>query len=438
MSHILLFSALFIPVLVVTTWLRRRNATLVELLLVYISLALGYQLNGQLCVVLPLAALFNYYMAERLRLVVAADLLLLAYFKYAGFLSAGIIMPVGLSFFTFQAISYAVDLRRGVPGTRARTFLEYLTYLTFFPLLMAGPITRARHLIPRLRRMDEPSSRMVWTGLWLVGLGLIKKFALADYLGQYNAWVFDAPETYSGFENMMALLGFPVQLYLDFSGYSDLAIGLSTMLGFPLPDNFRSPFRATSITAFWRRWHISLSTWLRDYLYIPLGGNRRGTLHTYLNLFLTMLLGGIWHGATLMFALWGALHGVGLVVHKWFARRASLPAVLAWPLTYAYVALAFVFFRAPSLDSAGLLLRRAFTAFDPAYLPYFWRARALWLVLTALVMLSYLVSDRLYRRLQLRFIRLPWLVKLILLLAALAAVRHMSTANIQPFIYNQF
>ena len=296
---------------------------------------------------LPTTTLLSWWITRRMaaetttqrrRSLLVANILItllpLLYFKYSGSFVSSIsammgenlpvgklFMPLGISFYTFQAISYTVDVyRRRFPATTP--LLEYTFYLTFFPLLMAGPITRAEVLIPQ-EHADPlpPRGPLAYQGLWLILLGIVKKVIIADYIAQYNNWIFDTPTDYTGFECLMGVIGFSVQIFCDFSGYSDLAIGLAALMGFRLQDNFRFPYQATSLTEFWHRWHISLSTWFRDYVYIPLGGNRRGELRTYLNHLATMLIAGVWHGATGMFVVWGLLHGVGLVVNKFFHRH---------------------------------------------------------------------------------------------------------------------
>lgn len=464
------FALLFVVFLALYTVIRSVSRTAMMLYVIAFGLFFAYKANGQLMWMLPLTAVLNYALTQEMRLregsarkallmlVVTADLLLLGYFKYTNFIIGDvlaqmlhtnfslqtIVLPVGISFYTFQAISYAVDVYRR-KFTMEVTLLEYCFYLTFFPLLMAGPITRAQHLMPRLRRNQQASGRMVWTGLFLVMLGLIKKNVLSDYIAQFDNWVFDAPQTFSGFENVAALLGYPVQIFLDFSGYSDMSIGVAAMMGFCLPDNFFFPYRSLSVTEFWRRWHISLSFWFRDYVYIPMGGNRKGTLRMYLNNFLTMLVAGLWHGASWMFVIWGALHGLGLAVHKFFSRQLGLRIpggvagnAVSWLLTYVYVCLAWAFFRAKDLHVLGQMFGKAAHDFSADYCVPFLQARMGWTLCVAGVMLSYLVSERSYKRLQLRFICLPWVVKLLIFLACLQLVVQMAQESVQPFIYYQF
>lgn len=461
---------MLVAFLAIYTLVKRASRTAMMLYVVAFNLYFAYRLNGSVMWLLPATACFNYALTQEMALregrtrklllatVVVADLAVLAYFKYATFIlndviglmlrtnfSLGsIVLPVGISFYTFQGISHAVDVYRR-RFTMNTTLLEYFFYLTFFPLLLAGPITRAENLIPRLRHNRQASSRMVWSGLWLIMLGLVKKNMVSDYIGQFTTWVFDAPQTFSGFENMAALLGYPVQIYFDFSGYSDMSIGAAAILGFWLPDNFHFPYRALSLTDFWRRWHISLSTWFRDYLYIPLGGNRKGTLRMYANNFITMLVAGLWHGASWMFVIWGALHGFGLCVHKFFSRQLhiTIPSTLwgntlSWLITYVYVCFAWSFFRSQSLMQLGTMYEKIVADFSWAYLSPFVYARPLWTVCLIGAMLTYLIPERTYTRLQLRFITLPWLAKFLLFIVCVQLAIEVAQEDVQPFIYGAF
>jgi D-alanyl-lipoteichoic acid acyltransferase DltB (MBOAT superfamily) len=263
-----------------------------------------------------------------------------------------IVLPVGLSFYTFQSMSYVVDVyRRQLPP--CRDFVQFLAYDSFFPQLVAGPIGRGQHLLPQFGRTLVVTSANLEGGLWLVIWGMFKKVVLADNLSPLVELVYQhsAP---SAALLAMGTLAFGLQIYCDFSGYSDIACGLAKLLGFELGLNFNLPYFAASLREFWQRWHISLSSWLRDYLYFPLGGSRCSQARTYLNLGLTMLLGGLWHGAALTFVLWGLWHGLGLLVnHWWEARRPSgreLPRWLGWLATQAFVLAGWVFFRAGSVD----------------------------------------------------------------------------------------
>ncbi|HEY1797780.1 MAG TPA: MBOAT family protein [Stellaceae bacterium] len=305
-----------------------------------------------------------------LLLAVAGDLALLGYFKYAGFLVASadgifgrswpvpsVALPLGISFFTLTQIAFLVDTARG--EARDYKFVHYLLFVSYFPHLIAGPILHHKELMPQLDRADivRFSARRLALGLSYFAIGLFKKTVIADALSRYVGHVFDGAAhgmVPSGAEAWGAVLAYTLQLYFDFSGYSDMAIGLARMIGVQLPLNFHSPYKATSIIEFWRRWHMTLSRFLRDYLYIPLGGNRRGPTRRYVNVMVTMLIGGLWHGAGWNFVLWGGLHGVYLVInHGWRAlagargRAPSVVGTLACGLlTFVCVAVAWVPFRA--------------------------------------------------------------------------------------------
>ncbi|MCP3912091.1 MAG: MBOAT family protein [Actinomycetia bacterium] len=270
-----------------------------------------------------------------------------------------VILPVGISFYTFQTLSYTIDIYRGrIEPTKS--LITFAAYVAYFPQLVAGPIERAQRLLPQLEaERHSPDLARVQSGVGLILLGLVKKVVLADTMAPLVQTAFTDPDSQGSVALAVGVLAFAVQIYGDFSGYSDIARGSSRLLGIELVVNFRQPYLSENITDFWRRWHISLSDWLRDYLYIPLGGNRGGQVRTYRNLMLTMLIGGLWHGASWNFALWGGLHGGYLAVHRLLRDR--VPArehppmatrVGAWAFTFALVNLAWVFFRADSFDQA--------------------------------------------------------------------------------------
>ena len=319
---------------------------------------------------------------------VVTNLGLLGFFKYGGFLlenfvaltdllgfefqpaTPDIILPVGISFYTFQTMSYTLDIYRK-KREPAESFLDFALYVTFFPQLVAGPIVRSGHLIPQFEEPRKATgSDMVW-GLGLLSLGLFQKVVLADGLLASTAdAVFDSENRVGGMDAWMGTLAFSGQIFCDFSGYSTCAIGIGRCLGFSLPQNFHSPYAAIGFSDFWRRWHISLSSWLRDYLYIPLGGNRRGRVRTYANLMTTMFLGGLWHGASWTFVAWGVIHGLYLSLERFLSRilvdRAwtrSMPIRLgAGVLTYFMVTLTWVFFRSQTFSTAWDLLQSMFGA----------------------------------------------------------------------------
>jgi alginate O-acetyltransferase complex protein AlgI len=306
---------------------------------------------------------------------VVSNLGLLAYFKYANFFldasghllgrhfsRLAILLPIGISFYTFKTMSYTIDVyRREIPA--CRSWWQFAMFVTYFPELIAGPIVRAQVFLPQMTRSLRPSWPRAMVGMQLILLGVSKKLLIADRLAILADSVFEHPALFAPLTVISAVIAYSIQIYCDFSGYSDIAIGVSEIIGFDLPENFNMPYLATSITEFWRRWHMTLSQWLRDYLYIPLGGNRKGVLRTYVNLTLTMLLGGLWHGANWTFVIWGALHGTGLVVHKlWTGRkdasRFQIPAPIAWLITYAFVCVAWIFFRSPDFATTAVILRK--------------------------------------------------------------------------------
>jgi len=387
---------------------------------------------------------------RRLALGVGTSLAILAYFKYRGFLLQNlsllgvrldprlgeVLLPLGISFFSFHAISYMVDVhRRRVPPQR--NVLDVALYLAFFPQLIAGPITRASQFLPQLAAARRPSPQAAERALMLIVLGLFKKVACADVLGEYVDQVFKSIATQPGVNLGLAAYAYAFQIYFDFSGYSDMAIGLAALLGFDLPTNFRLPYVAQNPAEFWRRWHISLSTWLRDYLYIPLGGNRRGTLRTYANLLITMVLGGLWHGPAWNFVAWGTYHGGLLAAHRWWNDGAAAPAhdagwrVLLRRLAMFHAAcVGWVLFRAESAaDIAGYFsgLVRPGLLSTPAF------TRAAWWTVLAFAVHQLCAERDLGRR----FLTLPPLLQAASYATMPVLVFLFSPAT-QRFIYFQF
>lgn len=451
----------------------RRNIALSYVIL--FGLFFAWKANGWLMLLLPATTVISWWgtrlmmRAKRhrglwLAAIITVDLLPLLYFKYTNFLLSifnsllernfaplDIFLPIGLSFYTFQAISYSVDVYKW-RFTRETPLLYYAFYLTFFPLLLAGPITRAEVLIPQISQFNtkDPTlkrrnSTLAYEGLWLIIIGLIKKAVIADYIAQFNNLVFADPAAYSGFENLMAVLGFTLQIFFDFSGYSDIAIGLAALMGFKLNDNFNFPYQSLNPTEFWHRWHIALSTWFRDYMYIPLGGNRHGLARTCMNIFLTMLVAGLWHGASWMFILWGAMHGAGLVVHK-ICKKLFLDKIpdtlivriISWTLMFSFVCTTWIFFRADSISSALTIIGRISTDFHPDYIIPFIDARPLWLLLVALGLELHSIRRDDYDWLERKFIEMPWFVKFICFAVTIQLVISFSQQSVQPFIYTHF
>ena len=319
-------------------------------------------------------------------LSVTLCLSVLGFFKYFHFFTGGyfdaltIILPVGISFYTFQSISYIVDVYRGKIA-EAESFLKVSLYISFFPQLMAGPIVKARDFLPQLEKNPEITWENLQNGAQIFLMGAIKKAVIADRLAVCVDAVFAAPMAYSSGSVFCAVLAYSIQLYCDFSGYSDMAIGVAKAMGYDLTRNFNLPYLSANVTEFWKRWHISLSSWLQEYLYISLGGNRKGQIRTYVNLLLTMILGGLWHGASMNFIIWGALHGLALVVHKlfmkWRAERQSVKGtdltathahsigkILSILGTFIFVCICWVFFRAQDLNTALTVLKRMFSFAD--------------------------------------------------------------------------
>lgn len=302
---------------------------------------------------------------------ITTNLLLLGYFKYANFFVdsfntvfhtgwsvSHIALPLGISFFTFTQIAYLVDAYRG--ETKGYKLLTYSLFVTFFPHLIAGPILYHKDIIPQFHRLRNFvfSHKNMAMGLTLFTLGLFKKVVIADTLSPWAGGVFNNPGDVGFVEAWIGVLSYTFQIYFDFSGYSDMAIGLGYMLNITLPINFNSPYKATSIIDFWRRWHMTLSFFLRHYLYIPLGGNRYGAVRQMINLLITMLLGGLWHGAGWTFVIWGGLHGTYLVVnHLWYRLNIHLPGVIAWGITFFSVTIGWVFFRANNVDDGLQIIK---------------------------------------------------------------------------------
>ncbi len=464
----LTFMAVFVVFFLFYLLIGRRQQLLRLLYVVCLSLLFAWKANGLLMLMLPLTAILVWSLGQWMKqtngwkrktllwLTLTVELLPLLYFKYANFAIStfnsllqnnfpllDIALPIGISFYTFQAISYTVDIYRG-KFTADCTLFQFLFYLTFFPLLMAGPITRAEVLIPQSQRELRVSRTLVYLGLWLILLGLLKKAVVADYIAEYNNWIFDDPAGYSGFECLMGALGYTVQIYCDFSGYSDMAIGVAALMGYRLKDNFNFPYQATNVAEFWHRWHIALSTWMRDYIYIPLGGNRGGKALTMLNNFITMIVAGLWHGASWMFVVWGAMHGAALVVYKlaqsWLRRLPNLKIVncLLWLCFFVFINITWIFFRAPSMESAYCVLKQITTNVDWAYLVPFVGARPMWTLFVVLALLLHGIRSRWYYRMQAWFVQSPWLFKAIALLVVVQLVITFRQSNVQPFIYQQF
>jgi alginate O-acetyltransferase complex protein AlgI len=382
---------------------------------------------------------------------VAVDLGVLGIFKYYGFFVdelnglfdsfglglpvpvANIALPIGVSFYTFQAISYAVDVYRGI--IRPSPTIDLAIYLSFFPHVVAGPIVRAREILPQIAKPRDPNDVRVGAAVMLIGVGLVKKVAIADYLAREVVDpVFGVPQAYDAPDIALAAYAFAAQIYCDFSGYTDIAIGLALLMGIVFPQNFNRPYSATSFRDFWRRWHITLSRFLRDFLYIPLGGNRGGRLATMRNLMITMLLGGLWHGAAWTFVIWGGIHGTALALERGLRDRVPAPPVwLRWFVVFHVVVIAFVIFRS---DSIGL----AWDFFGQLAEP---GPATLWtfpvvLAIAAVIGLQ-LAPQEPIARLRLGVERLePATLGVLLAVVVIAVSATIPSGGVPPFIYFQF
>ncbi|MCW3804401.1 MBOAT family O-acyltransferase [Plebeiibacterium marinum] len=393
---------------------------------------------------------YSYFFADAISQITGENFAVTNYFSVitntvfnSGFDIGKIILPVGISFFTFQTISYSIDVYRGRIQP-VKNIIDFGFYVSFFPQLVAGPIVRAWEFIPQLHKKYCLSEKWFWTATWLVVGGLFKKIVISDYLSvNFVDRVFDAPMMYSGVELLFGAYAYALQIYCDFSGYTDIAIGIALILGFRLPENFNRPYLATSITSFWRRWHISLSSWLRDYLYIPLGGNRRGRTRQKINLIITMLLGGLWHGAGWLFVIWGGLHGVALLVEKTIVdvlKRYNLkiPKFLGFLLTFHLVVFSWIIFRSPDLDTFNLFLMRIRTGFfiyDPVQLikSYFNI-----LIVLAIGYTLHWIPVELRRMIKIYLIKTHLLIKLLILITFCIIIYQFSLFDAKPFIYFRF
>ncbi|PDS26540.1 MBOAT family O-acyltransferase [Flavobacterium branchiophilum] len=449
-------------------------------------------------------------------LSIVLNLCFLGYFKYTNFIiqnlnevsgqqfmMQNIILPVGISFYTFQSMSYIIDIyRKELKPTK--NILDYMFFVSFFPQLVAGPIVRASEFIPQIYSKLHLSRNDVNRALFLIIGGLIKKTFISDYIAlNFVDRVFDAPKSYTAFENLMAAYGYTIQIYCDFSGYSDMAIGIALLMGFQLSTNFKTPYQSTSLTEFWRRWHISLSTWLRDYLYISIGGNRQGsvggflfptlffvgciafgyyyypinalplwtalaalllflstvilakdkkkTLYTNVNLLTTMLLGGLWHGPSFRFILWGALHGIGLAVHKIFSEIFPssntkkltffkiMGSSISLLLTFHFVAFCWIFFRAKDFSLAFDILQNIsnLTFNIQQWQTIIMGYQNVFLVLF-LGYVWHFLPTKITNANQWVFNKMPIVLKALVLALAFWVVYATSSSGPQPFIYFQF
>ena len=484
-----LFLFIFTVFFLVYTFIYK-NITVRNLYLLFFSLFFYYKSGGFYFWILIFSTVVDYNLANWVYraktasgkkafflLSIGMNLLLLGFFKYSYFfvdlinqsfdthfkafnflsgisnLIAGtsynvneIILPVGISFYTFQAMSYTYDIYRGNLQP-VKNIWDFGFFISFFPHLVAGPIVRAADFIPQVYKPYNVTREEMGAAIYMIVKGLIKKVLISDYISiNFVDRVFDAPQLYSGFENLMAVYGYTLQIYCDFSGYSEMAIGLALLMGFRLGVNFNSPYTSLNITEFWRRWHISLSSWLRDYLYITLGGNRKGKIRTYINLMLTMLLGGLWHGASLKFILWGGLHGSALVVHKvwqkftagFFAMPKFVSVFFSWFLTFHFVAFCWIYFRAPDMATVSAMMQQIgfhFSFSDLMVKVLAYRAVISLIILGFGIHLLPAVWKKQWEN---YFIQLPDIAKSFVVAAVIFMLYQVASSDVQPFIYFQF
>ncbi len=492
----------------------------------FFSLYFFYKASGAFVGLVIISAIVDFVLSnaifstahqlkKRLLLIVSVmfNLGMLFYFKYtnffislsnelfhAGFHPLNILLPVGISFYTFENLSYTIDVYRGELEP-ARKFSDYLLFLSFFPKLVMGPIVRAHDFVPQINKPYQISDNDFAKGFYLIVSGLFKKLIISDYLTlNYVNYIFDDPARYTGMENLFAVYGYAAVIYCDFSGYSDVAIGIARWLGFTIPTNFLSPYQSSSITEFWRRWHISLSSWLKDYLYIPLGGNRKGSwvtlfftalfftscyfifssllgfavwlsavlclallvifilpsvikrskggLSTNFNLMTTMFLGGLWHGASLNFIFWGSLHGVGLGIHKlWMiitggedsgVKRSRLYKMLAGIITFHFVCFCWIFFKASDFNTAAAMIHQIGFDWDWKVWSAFFGNYHNIVYMILLVMVMHLIPDNTIDKILLRFKRIPLLVYVLLFFGFVLTYGYFKSAEQVLPIYLQF
>lgn len=379
----------------------------------------------------------------------------LLYFKYSNFFiensnyffgthfqKGNLFLPIGISFYTFQSISYLIDVyRKEIPP--ADNFSDYTFYMTFFPHLVAGPIVRAKDFLPQIKRPQIINGALYKESLLRISIGLIKKLFIADYLAKYVDLVHLTPEGFSGGEHLISMYAYSFQIYFDFSGYSDIAIGIALILGYRLKENFDNPYGAENITVFWRKWHISLSLWLRDYIYIPLGGNRKGLFNMYLFLLITMLVGGFWHGADWRFVFWGLAHGLALTVHKLYtqyipSKKYLLTRILGIIITFHFVGFCWIFFRATSFDVAFLSIQKIVTNTNWFDFQGFWFSRPeiiyLLIISSLIVFTPGQLKNKIYRKSE----KVPAYAWIFIVLISLQLIIQFRDDVVQPFIYFQF
>ncbi len=462
------FLFLFLGFIAVYSIVYKHN-TLKNIYLTLFSIFFYYKSSGLYFILLLITAVVDYNLAKQIArteikqrrtfflvLSLVVNIGMLIYFKYTNFFLSifydlankpfdplNIFLPVGISFFTFQSLSYTIDIyRRNLEPVK--NISEFAFFVTFFPQMVAGPIVRASVFLPQVRKTPFVSKADFGKAVFLICIGLFKKAVISDYISlNFVDRIFDNPGLYTGLENLFGVYGYALQIYCDFSGYTDMAIGIALLMGYKLPANFDSPYQSASITEFWRRWHISLSSWLRDYLYISLGGNRRGKIRTYINLMITMLLGGLWHGAALRFVIWGALHGIGLAFEKFINSiiripKTKLTRILGVIITFHFVCFAWIYFRADNIDVVKAMLTQITTDFHSEIIADFIKGYPYVLLLMLLGYILHFIPSGIENHVQQLVIKSPFVLKVAYLVVIVFVVIQIKSSEIQPFIYFQF
>ncbi len=465
--HTGFFLLIFSVFLILYTFLYQKRS-LRDVAIILFGLYFYYKSSGAFVGLLVLCLSADYFFAKGigyfkdkfvrkllLTLGIIFSLSFLFYFKYKNFflenlaaisgedyILTTVILPIGISFYTFQSISYMVDVYKN--NIEPSGYIRYMMYMTFFPHLVAGPIVRAKDFLPQTDTTVSLSKANLNEAMFLIFKGFVKKAIIADYVGQYSDIVFSNPKGFSGAEHLVASLSYALQIFCDFSGYTDMAIGIALLLGFRLCMNFDSPYKSINITDFWRRWHISLSSWLRDYIYIPFGGNKKGFRLQLLFLFLTMLIGGFWHGASWKFVFWGAGHGVLLIIHKVVMKKFPKAIsnvfykISSWILTFACVALLWIPFRAQTMADAGLIYSKIFSNININYFPVIYSTNPLLIFMLLFGFVATLLPSKFKFWIRQQFYGSSLLMKFIMLAVIIQMFLQVKSSYVQPFIYFQF
>ena len=430
-----------------------------------------YKSSGFYFFLLLIVTVSDFYIARcvargkypRLWLILSLliDLGLLAYFKYTNFFAGliaqmiggnfqpwDIFLPVGISFYTFKTISYVVDIYRK-KAQPMESLLDYAFYVSFFPTLLAGPITRATDFGPQIRKPLHISPEMFARGVFFIIIGLFKKAVISDYISQnFVDRIFDNPTLFSGGEVLLGLYGYTIQIYCDFSGYSDMAIGIALLMGYEIPMNFNAPLKADSMTDFWRRWHISLSTWIRDYVYISLGGNRRGKVFMYINQMIAMTACGLWHGASLNFVLWGVIHGALVCIHKFWSQTimrhdrhyhpSGIRRFFSVLITFHVITFTWILFRCRDFDSAWIMIKQMVTKFNLSVLPDVFIAYKYVFILMLFALFTHFLPNSWQNR-SIKILQKGGVVlSAVAITIVIFIIMQVKSSDVQPFIYFQF